>query len=116
MCLSWLLHQSPCFTSLVTRYSPRGQQAGYSSRRLNIWQWPRAPPQAQANPPGHNALPLPPDRQLEAAGCGVAQDLGVVDEAEVHAHEPEADSGIFYGCELELHRLVHVQQGVHDIC
>lgn len=65
--------------------------------------------------PGDNTLALPPHGRLEAAGCSPGVKPAMVNMAQVHAHQPEAQSCILNGCELQLHLQVHSDQHVGNI-
>ncbi len=65
--------------------------------------------------PGDNSLALSAHGGLEAAGGRPGVEPTVVNVAQVHAHQPEAQSGVLNGCELELHLEVHSDQHVCHI-
>ena len=65
--------------------------------------------------PGDNSLALSAHGGLEAAGGRPGVEPTVVNVAQVHAHQPKAQSGVLDGCELELHLEIHGDQHVCHI-
>ena len=53
--------------------------------------------------PGHNSLALSAHGGLEAAGGSPGVEPAVINVPQVHAHQPEAQSRVLDGCELEFH-------------
>lgn len=65
--------------------------------------------------PGDDPLALPAHGGLEATRSSPGVEPAVVNVAQVHAHQPEAQSCVLNGCELELHFEVHSHQHVGHI-